>query len=362
MNVEKYQTIYDKMKKHMIANQSKITDFNEGSVISTIFEAVARVIESIYIDVRNGYINTLRAVPQSVFGFQLKEGTKATLTVKFSRAKSLDVQTVIPIGTRISSNNKTFETTTIGIINAGEISSNDVQAQAMDIGSEYNIKEGEINAIETIISNDVVMVTNTTAGAGGVENENIEDMIVRFKEYINGLQETNYYGFKKTIQQIEGIKSVGIKEHFPPAENIYNVSVYIDDGSGGLSESLYQEIMDRINGNETLGINGCKAPGINVRVAQATVYDLAVTMKCFIYRVDEEYALNEIQNILEKEILKYKIGERVIITDLLLAIKRLSFVKDISDFKINGSTNNIVINENQVAKFKSCDIVFEEYE
>ena len=47
-----YKDIYDKAKNYIIANQDKITDFNDGSVISTLIEAFARILERFYIDTR----------------------------------------------------------------------------------------------------------------------------------------------------------------------------------------------------------------------------------------------------------------------------------------------------------------------
>ena len=87
MNVETYGNILNRMKNHMIAGQNKITDFNKGSIIMTIFESVARPMEQAYIDTRNGYMNNLRAIAYSVFDFEKKSRCKRNCKCCFFKSK-----------------------------------------------------------------------------------------------------------------------------------------------------------------------------------------------------------------------------------------------------------------------------------
>ena len=72
MNVKRYEEIIVQMRNTMAANQNKITDYNEGSVIMTLFESIARIAEQLYIDCRSGYDSELKAIAYSLFDFQKK--------------------------------------------------------------------------------------------------------------------------------------------------------------------------------------------------------------------------------------------------------------------------------------------------
>jgi hypothetical protein len=56
-----------------------------------------------------------------------------------------------------------------------------------------------------------------------------------------------------------------IDEHFPPLDNIWNMSVYLEDGSGGMTGEALAGVKDIIDGKMTSGNGGYCAPGINIR-------------------------------------------------------------------------------------------------
>ena len=91
MDTKTYNQLLSEMKENAIAGNSGLTDFNEGSIVMTIFESIARPLEQAYIDTRNGYNNNLRAIPYSVFDFKQKSGQKASVDVKFTRNSALGI-------------------------------------------------------------------------------------------------------------------------------------------------------------------------------------------------------------------------------------------------------------------------------
>lgn len=353
MNVQSFDDLYKNMKDLMIANQSKITDFNEGSVISTMFESIARILEKAYLDVRNGYAQNLKTIAYSVFGFQKKKGQKATATVVFSRSVPRAEQSIIPIGTRVSSGGLIYITGSVGVIEENEINSNPVTVQAEEIGTIYNVADKSINTIESILPGDIVKVENASKAVGGTEDETETEMLTRFKEYINGLQGTNVYGLKSAILQNEGVRSISIDEHFPPSNHIYNATVYVDDGTGGLTPELKTEIEDIINGDDTSTKPGKRAGGINIRVASATPVPIDVTVTCKIFRTEHTLAELEISQAIEEEINSLSINEDFVLTSLVLKLRQISYVKDVV---IQSPVNNVEIAINQIARFGSATV------
>lgn len=359
MNVKSYEELLNQMINSMAAKQDKITDFNEGSIIRTIFESVARPVEQAYIDTRNGYQNNLRAIPYSVFDFERKPGTYAVGTVIFSRGAALNQVSDIPKGTQISSGDYIFFTTESGRILAGEIDSAPIAIKAKEIGNDYNINANSINTIDTLLSSDIVEVNNSAKCYGGTDDETETEMLKRFKNYINGLQGTNPYGFKSNILALPDVRSCSIDEHFPPENHIYNATVYIDDGTGNMPDDLKEEVLKVINGDDTQVQPGCRAAGLNIRVAAARPMAIDVSCTCYIYRTDESKALFDITQALTEEINGLGINEDVVLTSLILRLRRINYVKDISNFKLSGAAENVKINIDQIARCGNLEIVLQ---
>lgn len=356
MNVENYSSILERMKNHMIAGQSKITDFNKGSMIMTLFESVARPLEQAYVDSRNGYMNNLRAIAYSIFGFEKKTGTNASVNLIFSRAKAGSNSVVVLSGTKVSDGNFTFITTENAVIASGQVKSNLTSATAEKVGVNYNLAANTITTIESVVPVEVVEVTNPSKAYGGSDGESESEMLARFKAFINGLQGTNYYGLKAGVLAIDGVRSVGIDEHFPPKNNIYNLTVYVDDGTGNLTDSLKEAIKTKINGEQTKENPGLRAAGIQVDVQSATNVPVSIEVTCKTYRTEDSLAISEIKQVLEEEINRLGIHENVIWTSVILALRRISYVKDVSGLLLNGEADNISIGVDQIARFDNANV------
>lgn len=356
MNVKSYDTLYTEMQNNMIANQNKVTDFNEGSVIRTMFESVARVVESAYVDTRDGYKNVLKELAYSIFNFQPKTGSRATSSVIFSRTKATATKSTIPTGTQVSAGSLIYYTTEIGEILPNELNSNEIPVVAANIGTEYNIGIGIINTFDTSLSIDITSVKNVTRAEGGSNKETDIERLSRFKKYLNGLQGTNQYGFESSILSVDGVRSIAIEEKFPPYLNIYNVICYIDDGTGNLTDSLKNEIIKKIEGDIEGNKNGCKATGIQVLVSPASPVYTSIDVTVKTYRKEEDAAIADVTNAILKEINSLTIGKSVYLSSLILCLRSLSFVKDVSDITIDGEATNLNINNNQIARITSDQI------
>ena len=356
MNTKSYRQILDAMKYRAIAAISGVSDFNEGSIIMTIFEAIARPLEQAYIDTRNGYNNNLRAIPYSIFGFEQKKGQKASVQVVFTRNEALETASTIPVGTRVSGNGLVFITSEPGTIEAGETQSDPINASAEDIGSQYNLTEDTIDTIESSLTAEIVSVDNPTSATGGTDAETSTQMLRRFKYYINGLQGSNKYGIMAGVLGVEGVRSVSVQEHFSSLKDgIYNFTVYVDDGTGLLSSDLKNQIEDLINGTDTEDNPGLRAAGINCDVSAATIVNIDIEFTAKIYRVETARVQNEIQTKLQEYINGLGINENVVLSSIIVLLKQIPGITDITGLTVNGSTDNIVISVNQIARFRSVD-------
>lgn len=454
MNTKNYATIIEEMKNSAIAANSRITDFNEGSNIMTIFESVARPMEQAYIDTRNGYSNNLRAIPYSVFDFKQKEGQKASVNVVFTRNRVLESASIIPVGTRVSNGSLVFTTTQVatiqaatkatvklvfsrseisasdlnipvgtrvsdssesivfvttqaGVIEGGELSSGEIEAQAVNVGSAYNVSANTLTVIQSVLSPEITSVNNSASATGGndgaIESNSVAataeevglkynvaadtvttiesnvsaeivgvnnpykaiggtdaetqtEMLRRFKYYINGLQGSNRYGIMAGVLGLEGVRSVGLEEHFPPKSNIYNFTLYVDDGTGRLTDELKTQCQNLIDGDDTEENPGLRAAGINVDIQAASIIDVAIVVTATIYRAEEARIRNDITSKLQEYINGLGIHENIVLSSIIVLLKQISGITDISGLTVNGSTDNINVGVNQIARFSTVDI------
>lgn len=353
MDSKNYGTILAEMKENAISNGSGLTDFNDGSIIMTIFESIARPLEQMYIDTRNGYTNNLRAIPYSVFDFKQKPGQKASVDVVFTRNAATSSVSTIPSGTRISDGNLVFITTATATIGIGQTTSNSVGASAENVGLQYNVKEDTIQTIESNLSAEIVGVNNPGQAVGGTDAETQTQMLRRFKYFINGLQGSNRYGIMAGVLGVEGVRSVSIDEHFPPKSNIYNFTVYVDDGTGSMTPQLKNEITDLLNGTDTEENPGLRAAGLNVDITTATIVPIAIELTATIYRAEEARIQSDIQVKLQEYINGLGIHENVVLSSIIVLMKQIPGITDVSSVTINGTTDNVIISVSQIARFSS---------
>jgi hypothetical protein len=325
-------------------------------------EAFTREIESLYIRCRVGFSTFMRSLPYSVFGFDTKKGAKAAASVKFSRSKPFANDTEIPANTIVSAGALRFITSSSGLILSGEIESNEIEAVAENVGEKYNIGAGTIKTIVSSLPSDVVMVSNSSPATGGVSSESWRDYVARFADYIIGLQRTNYAGFRDALTRGYVVRSLSIVEHFPPLEDIWNVTVYLDDGSGGISDLGVQLVKQLIDGDgKTPETAGYRAPGINVRYLSPEKVFInlrikATTIQDVTNEIDESVVINDVQKKSKEFINNLKIGETFIKSDLIVVLRRITYLDDV---KIEAPAENVVIQSDQIARYQNCDVIVE---
>ncbi len=351
--IRRYDEIMQAAKANMIARQDKITDFNEGSVAHTILDTMARLLERAYIAIRQGYNEMLQIMPYSIFGMEKKSGVKASGVVIFSRDSALNAVSSIPKGTKVSGSGLTFETTETGTILAGETSSGTVAVSPEDVGSDYNISAGVISSIDTTVPADVVSVTNPYAFTGGTDEETDAEFEARFALFMNSLSGTNASAVKNAALSVNAVRSVSVLDHKPPEDDIYNLSVYIDDGSGSASDEIVEEVRIAIEGDGTDENPGHLAPGVNMRILTPTPVPVNVKLTATVSSANSGTASAEI----EAEILEYitalTIGESCFVAEIIARVMNLTYVKNVS---VSLPAADVSISGSQIARAGDIDI------
>lgn len=350
MTVDSFETIYKRMADNMQANCDQVTDFNKGSIIRSLLEAVATISHKYYLDTKIGYDMNLKAIPYSIFGFEKKKGTKASGRVVFISATPVTTDTVIPLGTVVASGLLNFITTEIGIIRAGDVKSSPVSCQAENIGVKYNVGSGSITQIKTIVPDKVIEVSNPEKFVQGTDEESDSSLISRFKLYLNGLQGGNKYGIQSTVLGLDGVRSCSIEEHFGLKDDIYSFTVWVDDGTGGMTPALEKQIKEVIDGNNTAENPGKRVAGEMFDVLPALIVPININVKVSLERVDVQQAMSEITDTLNEYINSLNIGDDVLISNLIVVLKKHSYIKSLSVTTNAQEGGDYILNINQIAR------------
>lgn len=361
METRNYYDLIDEMKNIMISRQDVITDFNQGSMIMTFFEAVARVVEKAYLDTRFGYDTNLQRLAYSIFKFEPKNGTFATGKVQFTLDQPATGSTIINRGTRVSDGSHVFETTEICSIEAGSIISELITIQSVNVGSENNVAGGTITTIVSDISGNVSGVINIGDCIGGTDKETDTETLERFRTYINGLQGTNKYGIKSGVLAIEGVKSVSVKEIFDSPDSPYNVTVYVDSGQGTASKTILEAVDLAVNGNDTPEHPGLRPAGVKCEIKSATPVPIDIKLAVKTYNVEEKVAKKRIENTLKNLINDLAIGAEVKRSDIIISLRQIDYVLDVTGIQMRRGDEdyywqNISINDGESAAFGNCNI------
>jgi uncharacterized phage protein gp47/JayE len=357
MQAKSFNEILEAMRNYIISHQDKLTDFNDGAVLESQIEAMARELALLYVRCRVGFSSFLRALPYSVFNFKKKEGLKASVKLTFSRAKAYSYETIIPIGSIAAAGGLKFLTTELGAVPSGGKDSGEITAIAEGVGEEYNVGPQSVKTLITTLPSDIVAVTNTEAATGGIDNEDWGAYIDRFGDYILGLSRTNGYGFLSGLTDTHLVRSLQIEEHFPPLGNIWNMTVYLEDGSGGMTDEAIALVKAKIDGDRTRTNGGYRAPGIHIRYLTPEKIPVDINVSVTVSHdvaddLGESVVTYEVAEAVKKFINGLLIGQSVLISDLIVVLRRISYIFDV---KI-PEQENIEINIRQIARFQSCDV------
>jgi hypothetical protein len=357
MQTKSFDEIMASMRNYVISHQDKLTDFNDGAVLESQLEATARELALLYVRCRVGFSSYLRALPYSVFNFKKKEGLKASVNLVFSRAKPYSYETSIPTGSVVAAGGLKFLTTEAGKVPSGARDSGVITATAEAAGEKYNVGAQSVKTLVTALPADIVAVNNAGPAAGGVNSEDFGAYISRFSDFILGLSRTNGYGFLSALTETHLVRSLQIEEHFPPVNNIWNMSVYLEDGSGGMTKEAVALVKAKIDGNRTKTNGGCRAPGIHVRYltpekVPINLNIIVTTTQDVVNDFGESVVIYEVAKAVKKFINALLIGQSVLISDLIVVLRRIPYI---IDAKIPNQENTVV-NTRQIARFHNCNV------
>lgn len=404
-----YEEIYEQMKMLVFGKIIKATDGNEGSVLSSLLEATARVIAEGYMYCKTGYERYLDALPRSAFGLKKIMGHKAKGRIVFhceeieengkKEYRKADSNIGIQKGIEVASGSIIFVTLEDGIIEKGKGQSEGILAEAKEIGEEGNVPSGAITTILSQISNRIDGVKNIQAFENGRSPETDAAFRKRFVHYLRGLQRTNKDGIIEAAHRA-GADHVNVVNYAPPKEismqeyftdfeaqvgyemtdwekgtlknengkKIYlaNCVVYVCNKQGKCSNELLQDVRAMLEGKGTAEDSGYTPCGVHIAVLPIhTVYSFKgignrLLIKANSVLPDRDEASKQIKKVTLDFFEKFETGQTLIVSDLIVELRTLEWIKDIqirSEQNEDGELTPPKIEDGQLMVVEKDDIL-----
>lgn len=283
-------------------------------------------------------------------GCQRKKGSRARAVLTFSLSEAQTEDVVIDAGTFCSASSDAliqFATTEQAIIRAGELTAR-AQAEAVDIGAEYNADSGSV----TVLVNapvGVQGVINEYPFTGGSDDECDSSfrqrIIENYRLPANGCSVS--YAENK-IKQIDGIRDCRICSSDTAGK--ISVCVVCD---GNLSPELKIKISESIPFAELFGLS--------ISIYKANAKNINIKALVRIGYVDDRETLRlQISAALEEILTRQKIGEAIKLDELREALFAQDGVKS-ADFICDAIVNDeISVNANEYIKASSAEVTLVE--
>lgn len=275
----------------MKSTQNRITDFNIGSVVRTIIEAVASEIDELYQQMFHGLKEAIPAATYYSFDFDALPALPATGMLRVT-ITSNSQPVMIAAGTTVTylNGNVDYTVNQDTTIPAGSTFV-DLRVTATRPGVEGNVPAG-LQFELSPAPEGFVEAVNLSPWSNGADKESEDDRKVRFKAYVQSLNRGTVaalkYGLKTTAltdsagNVTERVVSASVVEPWKdidPNQPISLVQCYVHNGVGSTSGNLVNRARDVIygyydaNGN---AIPGWKAAGVKVDVFAAVEQTVAI--------------------------------------------------------------------------------------
>ncbi|MHB9945608.1 terminase [Clostridium botulinum] len=273
-------------------------------------------------------------------GIYRKEGKKATGIVTVTGAKDA----IIPKDFLVQTpNNIQFKALEESIIpDTGEI---DIKIQAIEVGSKYNVKANTITEIPIQIVG-ITNVTNKKFIDNGIDIETIEDLYKRYKVRVTTPATSgNKYHYYLWAMEVQGVGDCIVKPLWYGNGTVK--VILIDSNKKKPSEEIIKNVKEYIEEVRPIGatvtVVGVEESNININV------NIQIDISTTLEEVKEKIE-NNINNYFKTIAFKERVVRYTRIASCILGVQGII---DYENLKINGSIENIKLNDEQVAILES---------
>lgn len=333
--IKNFKSIAASMLNIIRSLKPEITDLSKGSVVRTLVEAPATEIEESYLQTFNGLKDASLTSTYTSFDFKQESATFAAGYVRIDMVNSLFEDIFIPVNTAFFSTDGRKYYSTSDITWSKDLLYTIIPVISDTPGDKGNIIGGMVATSPLFETGYKLAFLNV---GGGREQESLDEMQSRFKEYIyalsRGVLEAIVFGAKTA--KITGLGG-DVTDYVVRAgatEVPGYVRVFIYSNKGIPSESLVKEAQKIIDG--WTEPDGEKKPGYRaggVRASITSMNEVAVNFYAEIEMFDG-YTLNndiesKIKYSLSRDLFNTQPGGIAIINSLIASMMEIKGIKKI---------------------------------
>lgn len=317
-----------------------LTDFQEGSVVRTLYESfsyeMALLYEQMHRVYLSAYIDTAEAeqldLLVAVLGIKRGEPDFATGMVKFERDIGIDQDIDIPIGTLVTTEDtekspkKAYETMEANLIPKDQ-KSVQVRVQAIKRG-ETEVTDAEtiqvmpqpVPGVKSVKNEEPIRFT-------GKRRETDEQLRDRAKKALLASSGANTTSIEKALLSLPGVKEVKVREDFQVGEKYGVIEVFVDSIDFDKQKTELQEKIEQVR---AAGIYVLLKPANPVTVDGVFQIELTPGLKL---SAEEQAKLEErVREAIKSHIAEQRMGQPLLISQLTKKILELNGVNDLVDF------------------------------
>lgn len=340
LTMKSFQDILKGMVDWTAQNSSKLIDFSVGSVIRTLYEAVATEIEELYFRM---YQNFQWAIENSIyesFGFSKLPATEAYGDLKLTFTGELPVALEIPEGTRFMAslpNNTTlyYETRQDYIIPMGS-SEAVIRVYCTVPGTIGNVAANTITRMVNPIQY-VSTVTNEQRFITGKDEETDSARRARFANYV----QTRSRGTKKALEygvlEIPQVSGVYVDD-----SQIGIVRIYAHDAAGDLPDDVKNQIIQNIENYRPAGIPVIVLPTVKI------LQDVEVNLELDTLYNNGNF-IQYIKDSIENYLNSFSTSEDLLLSDLNAFIRSIDTI-GIKNCTIITPSKDVIVENYQVIR------------
>lgn len=322
-----------------------ITDYQPGSIIRSLFEALALQLEL----VGNATADTIRAaIPEAAYqlwAFDRRAAVAANGTIRFAATATIAMPIAIPAGTlmRVAGTDRSYRTLTAATFAAGAAGTTlDVAIVATAAGAAGNVAASTIRELISPITG--LAIHNPTALTNGRDVESDAERLVRFNSFIRSAHRGTAESIAYAAEQVTRADSNGLI-----IEAITHARV--TDLSRGYAQCLVHTGSSSAPSGTIMGlvetaVAEVKSAGVSVDVVAATRSLLSVSVSVSLAPTHSLSAVTTpIRDAISAVIATLGIGDTLIREQMAAAILAVNGVRDVV---IDSPSSNVIPNENTI--------------
>ncbi|RLT44684.1 MAG: hypothetical protein DWI57_02730 [Chloroflexi bacterium] len=335
-----FAQLYTRLEREARRRTPQLTDFQEGSVVRSLFESFAVEMAVLYEQMdlvyQAGFIDSAEGASLdrvvAVLGIRRNEPDFATGVVTFTRDAGSYEALTIPIGTLVTTKEdesqqppkKAYTTVEAARLSIGE-NSVDVKVQAEARGRQMAADADTVVVMPRPVPG--IKVVNNARAIRFLGRDREDDVALRqrAKQALLASGRASHTAIENALLSLPGVRGVRIQED---ASRPGVIEIFVD----GLTERNREEVRQRIDDVRAAGIYASLEPARPISLTAV----LRITLESRI-RGEERIAIEQrVGEAVEAFIERLPMGEPLLLSQLTAQVLASKGVTDLADFRIDA--------------------------